>query len=92
LTFDPPDLIEKAARAEGWTASDWRHWEKMRTLAFEEAFDVKQIQRTGIGLIAYDSRYSNFESVLFEEHAEKPTLSALGDLSRKLLNVKGDRA
>lgn len=91
ITFDPPDLIEQAAREEKWTDSDRRHCERIVREAFEESFQVKMIQRTGIGLIAYDAPFATFMSVLFQEGAEMPVLHALEDLSRKLLNAKHER-
>jgi hypothetical protein len=45
LTFIPPDLIERAAREERWTDSDRRHCSRMLRQAFEESFQVKEIQR-----------------------------------------------
>jgi hypothetical protein len=52
--------------------------------AFEESFQVKELQRSVNGLIAYDSPFVSFESVRFQEGAEKPVLQALEDLSKKL--------
>jgi hypothetical protein len=91
IRFDPPDLIEGAAQEESWTDSDRQHVIRIVRQAFEESFQVKQIQRTSIGLIAYDAPFTNLESVLFVEGAEKPVLRALEDLSRQLLNVKHER-
>lgn len=90
-TFDPPELIEQAAQAENWTHSDQKHCQMMLQSAYEESFQVRMIQRTGIGLIAYDAPFATFMSVLFQEGDEKPVLHALEDLSRKLLNAKHER-
>jgi hypothetical protein len=79
LTFIPSDLIEQAAHEERWTESDR-----------QESFQVKEIQRTVNGLIAYDAPFVSFESVRFQEGAEKPVLQALEDLSKKLLLAKPD--
>jgi len=56
--------------------------------AFEESFEVKEIQRNVNGLIAYDSPFVSFEPVRFQEGAVKPVLQALEDLSQKLLLAK----
>jgi hypothetical protein len=53
-------------------------------------FPVQEIQRSVNGLIAYDSPFVSFESVRFQEGAEKPVLQALEDLSKKLLLAKPD--
>jgi hypothetical protein len=63
---------------------------RMLCQAFEESFQVKEIQRSVNGLIAYDSPFVSFESVRFQEGAEKPVLQALEDLSKKLLLAKPD--
>ena len=44
LTFIPSDLIEQAAREENWTDSDKRRCSRMLRQAFEESFQVKEIQ------------------------------------------------
>jgi hypothetical protein len=90
LTFIPSDLIEQAAREENWTDSDRQHCSGMLRQAFEESFQVKEIQRSVNGLIAYDSPFVSFEPVRFQEGAEKPVLQALEDLSKKLLLAKPD--
>ena len=90
LTFIPSDLIEQAAREENWTDSDRQHCSRMLRQAFEESFQVKEIQRSVDGLIAYDSPFVSFESVRFQKGAEKPVLQALEDLSKKLLLAKPD--
>ena len=90
LTLIPSDLIERAARDENWTNSDRRHCSRMLHQAFEESFQVKEIQRTVNGLIAYDAPFASFESVRFQQAAEKPVLQALEDLSKKLLLAKPD--
>ena len=90
LTFIPSDLIEQAAREENWTDSDRQHCSRMLRQAFEESFQVKEIQRSVNGLIAYDSPFVSFESVRFPEGAEKPVLQAFEDLSKKLLLAKPD--
>ena len=90
LTLIPPDLIEQAAREEHWTDSDRQHCSRMLTQAFEESFQVKEIQRSVNGLIAYDSPFVSFEPVRFQKGAEKPVLQALEDLSKKLLLAKPD--
>jgi hypothetical protein len=90
LTFIPSDLIEQAAHEERWTESDRQHCSRMLRQAFEESFQVKEIQRTVNGLIAYDAPFVSFESVRFQEGAEKPVLQALEDLSKKLLLAKPD--
>jgi hypothetical protein len=86
----PPDLLERAAHEEHWTDSDRQHCSRMLRLAFEESFQVKEIQRSVNGLIAYDSPFVSFEPVRFQEGAEKPVLHALEDLSKKLLLAKPD--
>lgn len=91
LTFDPSDLLERAAANEKWTDSDRDYVDRIVREAFEESFQVKQIQRTSIGLIAYDVPFSTFQSVLFAEGHEKPVLHALEELSKQLLNVKHER-
>jgi len=63
LTLIPSDLIEQAARDENWTDSDRRHCSLMFHQAFEKSFQVKEIQRTVNGLIAYDAPFASFESV-----------------------------
>jgi hypothetical protein len=63
---------------------------RLRRQAFKESFQVKEIQRTVNGLIAYDAPFGSFESVRFQEDAKKPVLQALEDLSRKLLLAKPD--
>ena len=78
LTFIPPDLIEQAAHKEHWTDSDRQHCSRMLRQAFEESFQVKEIQRSVNGLIAYDSPFVSFESVHFQEGAEKPVLTRGG--------------
>src|SRR6266849_3316824 len=88
LTFIPSDLIEQAAREENWTVSDRQHCSRMLRQAFEESFQVKEIQRNVNGLIAYDSPFVSFEPVRFQEGAVKPVLQALEDLSQKLLLAK----
>jgi hypothetical protein len=90
LTFIPPDFVEQAAREEHWTDSDRQHCSRMLRQAFEESFQVKEIQRSVNALIAYDSPFVSFESVRFQEGAEKPVLQALEDLSKKLLLAKPD--
>ena len=90
LTFIPPDLLERAAHEEHWTDSDRQHCSRMLRQAFEESFQVKEIQRSVNGLIAYDSPFVSFEPVRFQEGAEKPVLQALEDLSKKLLLAKPD--
>jgi hypothetical protein len=90
LTFIPSDLIEQAAREENWTDSDRQHCSRMLRQAFEESLEVKEIQRSVNGLIAYDSPFVSFEPVRFAEGAEKPVLQALEDLSKKLLLAKVD--
>jgi len=90
LTFIPSDLIEQAAREENWTDSDRQHCSRMLRQAFEESFQVKEIQRSVDGLIAYDSPFVSFELARFPEGAEKPVLQALEDLSKKLLLAKPD--
>jgi hypothetical protein len=90
LTFIPSDLIEQAAREENWTDSDKQHCSRMPRQAFEESFQVKEIQRSVNGLIAYDSPFVSLESVRFQEGAEQPVLQALEDLSKKLLLAKPD--
>ena len=90
LTFMPSDLIEQAAREENWTGSDRQHCSRMLRQAFEESFQVKELQRSANGLIAYDSPFVSFESVRSQEGAEKPVLQALEDLSKKLLLAKPD--
>ena len=90
LTFIPSDLIEQAAREEHWTDSDRQHCSRMLRQAFDESFQVKEIQRSINGLIAYDSPFVSFESVRFQEGAEKLVLQALEDLSKKLLLAKPD--
>ncbi len=90
LTFIPSDLIEQAACEEKWTDSDRQHCSRMLRQAFEESFEVKEIQRSVNGLIAYDSPFASFEPVRFAEGAEKPVLQALEDLSQKLLLAKPD--
>ena len=90
LTFIPSDLIEQAARGENWTDSDRQHCSRMLRQAFEESLQVKELQRSVNGLIAYDSPFVSFESVRFQEGAEKPVLQALEDLSKKLLLAKPD--
>ena len=90
LTFIPPDLIEQAAHKEHWTDSDRQHCSRMLRQAFEESFQVKEIQRSVDGLIAYDSPFVSFESVRFQKGAEKPVLQALDELSKKLLLAKPD--
>jgi hypothetical protein len=88
VTFRPPDLIDRAAQEENWTTSDQEHCDRMLRDAFEESFQVKEIQRTATGLIAYGAPFISLESVTFMEGAEKPVLQALADLSRKLLIAK----
>jgi hypothetical protein len=90
LTLIPSDLIEQAAREEHWTDSDRQHCSRMLRQAFEESFQVKEIQRSINALIAYDSPFVSFESVRFQTGAEKPVLQALEDLSKKLLLAKPD--
>ena len=90
LTLIPSDLVEQAARDENWTDSDRRHCSRMLHQAFEESFPVKEIQRTPDGLSAYDAPFDSFESVRFQEGAEKPVLQALEDLSKKLRLAKPD--
>ena len=90
LTFIPPDLLERAAHEEHWTDSDRQHCSRMLRQAFEESFQVKEIQRSVNGLIAYDSPFVSLEPVRFQEGAEKPVLQALEDLSKKLLLAKPD--
>ncbi len=90
LTFIPSDLIDQAAREENWTDSDRQHCSRMLRQAFEESFEVKEIQRNVNGLIAYDSPFVSFEPVRFQEGAEQPVLQALVDLSKKLLLAKPD--
>ena len=90
LTFIPPDFVERAAREERWTDSDRRHCSRMLRQAFEESFQVKEIQRSVNGLIAYDSPFVSLEPVRFQKGAEKPVLQALEDLSKKLLLAKPD--
>ena len=90
LTFIPPDFVERAAREERWTDSDRRHCSRMLRQAFEESFQVKEIQRSVNDLIAYDSPFVSFESVRFQKGADKPVLQALEDLSKKLLLAKPD--
>jgi hypothetical protein len=43
--------------------------------AFEQSFEVKEIQRSVNGLIAYDAPFASFEPVRFAEDAEKPVLA-----------------
>src|SRR2546427_12100476 len=69
LTFIPSDLIEQAAREENWTDSDRQHCSSMLRQAFEESFQVQEIQRSVNGLIAYDSPFVSFESARFPEGA-----------------------
>jgi hypothetical protein len=90
LTLIPSDLIEQATREENWTDSDRQQCLRMLRQAFEESLQVKEIQRSVNGLIAYDSPFVSFESVRFQEGAEKPVLQALEDLSKKLLLAKPD--
>jgi hypothetical protein len=90
LTFIPADLIDQAAREENWTESDRQHCSSMLRQAFEKSFQVKEIQRSVNGLIAYDSPFVSFELARFQEGAEKPVLRALEDLSKKLLLAKPD--
>jgi hypothetical protein len=90
LTFIPSDLIEQAAREENWTDSDRQHCSRMLRQTFEESFEVKEIQRSVNGLIAYDSPFVSFEPIRFQKGAEKPVLQALEDLSKKLLLAKRD--
>ena len=90
LTFIPSDLIEQAAREEHWTDSDRQHCSRMLRQAFEESFQVKEIQRSVNGLIAYDSPFVSFGPVRFQKGAEKPVLQALEDLSKRLLLAKPD--
>lgn len=61
-----------------------------RLREFEKSFQVKEIQRSVNGLIAYDSPFVSFESVRFQAGAQKPVLQALEDLSKKLLLAKPD--
>lgn len=63
LTLIASDLVEQAARDENWTDSDRRHCSRMLHQAFEESFQVKEIQRTPDGLSAYDAPFDSFESV-----------------------------
>lgn len=49
LTLIPSDLIEQAARA------DRRHCSRILHKAFEQSLQVKEVQRTVNGLIAYDA-------------------------------------
>jgi hypothetical protein len=91
LTFDPPDLIERAAQTENWTDDDRADCAGMLRQAFEKSFQVRHIQRAGPSLIAYDAPFSGLESVRFQENAEKPVLQALADLSKRLLRVKHER-
>jgi hypothetical protein len=49
LTLIPSDLIEQAARA------DRRHCSRILHQVFEQSLQVKEIQRTVTGLIAYDA-------------------------------------
>jgi hypothetical protein len=69
LTLIPSDLVEQAARDENWTDADRRHCSRMLHQAFEESFQVKEIQRTPDGLSAYDAPFASFESVRFQEGA-----------------------
>jgi hypothetical protein len=62
LTFIPSDLIEQAAREENWTDSDREHYSGMLRQAFEESFQVKELQRSVNALIAYDSPFVSFEA------------------------------
>jgi hypothetical protein len=71
------DVIEQAAREEHSTGSDRQHCLRILRQAVEESFQVKEIQRSVNGLIAYDSPFVSFESVRFQEGAEKPVLQAL---------------
>jgi hypothetical protein len=91
ITFDPPDLIETAAQTENWTDDDQAHCARMLREAFEDAFQVKLLQRAGQGLIAYDAPFSSFESVDIQENVPKPVLQAITDLSKHLLRVKHEQ-
>jgi len=91
VTFDPPDFIEQAAAAEQWNVSDWRHWEAMKTSEFDDALQVKRIERTSVGLDAHGAPFADCVQVLFTDGAEKPTLTALEALSLKLLGAKEGR-
>jgi len=82
----PSDLIEQAAREEKWTDSDRRS--RLLRQTFDETFQVKEIQRTVNGLIAYAPPFASFESVRFQESCRQATLQALKDLSKKLLLAK----
>jgi hypothetical protein len=80
--------LDTAAANEKWTESDWHHAGRIVKEAFEDTFEVKMIQQTGIGLIAYGASFVNFENVLFAQGEPKPVLRALGELSQRLLRVK----
>jgi hypothetical protein len=88
VELDPPNFIEDAARDEGWTAADRRHWQKMHDEAFKTVFEVKMLQRDATSVYAYGSRYSNFESVAIDPQDGKPVLRALSELSKALLRLK----
>jgi hypothetical protein len=89
VAFRPHDLLERAAQEdENWTEEDRRHCARMLHDAFEESFQVEEIQQTQAGLIAYGAPFISVESVRFEESEEKPVLQALEALSKKLLLSK----
>lgn len=90
LTFDPPDLIERAARGEGWTDAEREHCARIVRDAFEETFLVKRVQSAGSGLIAYGDSFS-METVTFQGSNKKPVLRAFEDLSRSLLQRARER-
>jgi hypothetical protein len=65
IKFGPPDPIDNTASEEEWTDSDRQHCERMLREAFEESFNVRMIQNTGIGLNAEDAPFVSFESMPF---------------------------
>jgi hypothetical protein len=75
LTFIPSDLIEQAAREEHRTDSDRQYCSGMLRQACEESLQVKEIQRSVNGLIAYDSTFVSFETVRFQEGAREAGLA-----------------
>jgi len=91
MTFEPPDLIERAAEAERWDERDRAHVARIVREAFGHSFGVKTIQQTSAGLIAYDADFVSFASQPFRGGAEQPVLRCLEDLSRQLLNMKHNR-
>jgi hypothetical protein len=88
LVFDPLDLIEEAARDENWTPGDRRNCEQLLQ-ELEGPYQVKMLQRREGLLTAWDSTFSNFESLTIERRGrDKPVLDALRELAGQLQERK----